>query len=177
MIQPGTYNVDASHSEVSGVVRHLMVSKVRAKFRNFSATIVVDEDPMKSSVEATINTASIDTGNNDRDDHLISADFLDVENHPTITFNGKFGTFLVPDSVFEVDGELTILGKTQPVTLEVEFNGEQIDPWGGTRIGFSARTTIDREDFGMTWNQAIEAGGVVVGKKVEIQLELEAIKQ
>jgi len=173
---PGTYTLDLAHSVVGFMVRHMMVSKVRGSFREFEGTIVVADDPKQSSVRTTIQAASVDTRDAQRDGHLKSADFFDTEKFPTLEF---VSTSVVPvsGSDWKVAGDLTIHGVTRPVTLDVEFNGGTGDPYGGTRIGFSASTEIDREEFGMTFNAALETGGVVVSKNVKIEIEAEAILQ
>ena len=172
----GTYTLDKSHSTVGFVVRHLMVSKVRGSFGDFEGTIVVGEEPSQSSVTATIQTATVDTRDEQRDGHLKSPDFFDVEKFPTMTFTS---TKVVPvrGSDWKVEGDLTIRGVTKPVVLDVEFNGAGGDPYGGKRFGFSATTEIDRDEFGMTFNMALETGGVMVSKNVKIEIEGEAILQ
>ncbi|MHB8512571.1 MAG: YceI family protein [Actinomycetota bacterium] len=172
----GTWKLDLGHSSVSVIARHLMVSKVRGLFRDFEGTITVDEVPANSKVDVSIKAASIDTGIEQRDQHLRSADFLDVENYPAITFRGA-GVEQTSGSTFKLHGDLTIRGVTQPVVLDVEYNGVQDDPWGGKRAGFSATTEINRDDWGVSWNQVIETGGVVVGKKLKVELEIEAVRQ
>jgi polyisoprenoid-binding protein YceI len=172
----GTYTLDKSHSTVGFVVRHLMVSKVRGSFGDFEGTIVVGEEPSQSSVTATIRTATVDTRDEQRDGHLKSPDFFDVEKFPAMTFTS---TKVVPvrGSDWKVEGDLTIRGVTKPVVLDVEFNGAGGDPYGGKRFGFSATTEIDRDEFGMTFNMALETGGVMVSKNVKIEIEGEAILQ
>ena len=171
----GTYTLDLAHTTVSFVARHLMVSKVRGNFAQFEGTVTVAEDVAASSVTASIKTASVDTGEPQRDAHLKSADFFDVETYPEMTFSS---TGLRRDgSHWRLDGDLTIHGVTKPVSLDLEFNGATPDPWGGVRIGFSAATEIDREDFGMTFNMALETGGVLVSKRVKIEIEAQAIRQ
>ncbi|HZQ77367.1 MAG TPA: YceI family protein [Acidimicrobiia bacterium] len=172
----GAYALDASHSEVGFAVRHLMVSKVRGRFSDVAGTIEIGENPYESSVSVTIGTASIDTRDEQRDGHLRSGDFFDAEAWPTMTYQSRS----VRDAGkgrYAVEGDLTIKGVTRPVPLELTFEGGAADPWGGLRIGFSAKAEIDREDFGLSWNQALETGGVVVGKKVTIEIEAEAVKQ
>ncbi len=170
------WDFDLSHSSVGFHVRHLMISKVHGRFLSWTGALHLDPvDPTKSSVEVQIDAASIDTKEPKRDDHLRSADFFDAANFPHLTFKS---TRVVRDGDdLAVDGELTIRGVTRPVHLKVEPAGEVKDPWGGTRTGFSAKTTISRKDFGLTWNQLLEAGGVAVGDKIEISLEIEAIKK
>jgi polyisoprenoid-binding protein YceI len=170
----GTWNIDTSHASVSFSVKHLMAAKVRGSFKSFSGTIDVADPVEESSVRVSIGAASIDTGAEDRDNHLRSADFLDVENYPTLDF---VSTAVRPTSGgYEVDGELTIRGQARPVTLDVEYAGVMQDPWGNEKAIFSASTTINREDWGLTWNAALESGGWLVGKKVVIEIELQAAK-
>jgi polyisoprenoid-binding protein YceI len=169
----GTWDIDTSHSDVSFTVRHMMVSKVRGRFGVFSGEIVTGENLTDSSVTATIDATSIDTNNEQRDGHIRSADFFDVENHPEWTFRST--GVRVDDGDLAVDGELTIKGVTRPVTLALEVNGFGPDAWGGTRAGFSASTTIDRNDFGVDIKMPLDGGGVVVGDKVQINLEIEGV--
>ena len=169
-LKPGTWNVDAAHSEVGFTARHLMVSKVRGQFKDFAAVVTVAQPFNLSSVEATVQLASVDTNSADRDTHLKSADFFDVENNPTLTFKST----KVTDSTLE--GLLTIKGITKPVTFDLEFGGVSADPWGGTRAGFEATTEINRKDFGLSWNVAVEGGGVLVGEKVKIALDIQLVQ-
>jgi polyisoprenoid-binding protein YceI len=166
---PGTFALDPAHTRVGFVARHLMVSKVRGSFTQVSGEITVAEDPLASSVTVHIPAASIDT-------HLRSGDFLEVEKYPELTFRSTRVTEPKGNG-FTLVGELTIRDVTREVTLDVEFEGIATSPWGQEVIGFSASTEIDREEFGITWNQALEAGGVLVGKKVKIEIEAEAIRQ
>lgn len=172
----GTYVLDVAHSHVGFSVRHLMVSKTKGEFTDFQGTIVIAEDPLESSVEVEIKTDSVTTRDETRDGHLKSADFFDVENHPVMTYRS---TKVTPDGKgrWNVEGELTVRGVTLSVPLSVSFEGGSIDPWGNARIGFEAQTEVDREQFGLTWNQALETGGVLVGKVAKINIEAEAIKQ
>jgi polyisoprenoid-binding protein YceI len=172
----GTYGLDPSHSEVGFAVRHLMVSKVRGRFSDIAGAIEIAENPLDSSVSVTIQTASVDTRDEQRDGHLRSGDFFDVETWPTMTYQSR-SVREAGKGRYVVEGDLTIKGVTQPVALELTFEGGGTDPWGGVRIGFSAKAELDREAFGLTWNQALETGGVVVGKKVAIEIEAEAVKQ
>ncbi len=172
--ETGTWAVDPAHTVVGFSARHLMAAKVRGSFTTFSGTIDVAEQPGDSSVEVTIDAASIDTGVADRDDHLRSADFLDVENHPTIEFRST--AVRERGDGYQVDGELTIRGIAKPVTLDLAYLGLVTDPWGNDKALFSASTEIDREQWGLTWNQALEAGGWLVGKKVKIEIEAQAAK-
>jgi polyisoprenoid-binding protein YceI len=173
----GTYVLDSNHLRVGFVARHLMVSKVRGSFADVTGEIVIDEDPLKSSLTTTIQAKSITTGVGQRDDHLRSGDFLEADTYPTLEFRSTNGLTAVKGNDFVLHGELTVKGTTLPVDLHVEYEGAGRSPWGQEVIGFSAKAEIDREAFGMTWNQALEAGGVVVGKKVQIEIEGEAIRQ
>ena len=172
----GTYGFDLSHSRVGFVVRHLMVSKVRGQFAQFEGTVVVAENPTDSKVEVAIDAASIDTRDETRDNHLRSADFFEADSNPKLTF-ASTAVRHVKGNDFEVDGDLTIHGTTKPVTLKVELEGVLTDPWGMSRAGFTASTELDREEWGLTYNQALEAGGVVIGKKITIEIEAEIVKQ
>jgi polyisoprenoid-binding protein YceI len=172
----GTFTLDPAHTRVGFVARHLMVSKVRGAFTNVSGEIVIGEDPERSSVAAVIDAASIDSGVADRDAHLRSPDFLEVEAYPTLTF-GSTGVIASAGNEFRLRGDLTVRGVTRPVELAVEFEGLARSPWGQEVIGFTATTEIDREDFGLTWNQALETGGVLVGRKVKIEISAEATRR
>ncbi|TQM45566.1 YceI family protein [Pseudonocardia cypriaca] len=169
----GTWDIDASHSDVSFTVRHMMVSKVRGRFGKFSGEIVTGENLADSSVTATIDASSIDTNNEQRDGHIRSADFFDVDNHPEWTFRST--ALRVDGEDLALDGELTLKGVTRPVTLALEINGFGPDAWGGTRAGFSASTAIDRNDFGVDIKMPLDGGGVVVSDKVQIHLEIEGV--
>jgi polyisoprenoid-binding protein YceI len=171
----GTYALDPSHAHVGFRVRHLM-SKVRGRFADVDGVLRVAEEPLDSTVEVTVSLASIDTRDGTRDGHLRSADFFDVESHPAMTFRST-GVREVGDGRVDVDGELTIKGITRPLTLHATFDGSGRDPWGGERAGFSATGVVDREDFGLTWNQALETGGVLVGRQVTLEIEAEFVKQ
>jgi polyisoprenoid-binding protein YceI len=171
------WEIDSSHSSVHFSVRHLVIAKVRGAFTRWSGTVQVpDGDFSKATVAVTIDASSIDTGVADRDGHLKSPDFFDVAQHPELRFAGKR---VQPRSGNEIDvvGDLTIKGITREVVLRVEQHGQAKDPWGNVRAAFTAKTTIDRKDFGLTWNQALETGGVLVGDKVEIEAEIQAVKQ
>jgi polyisoprenoid-binding protein YceI len=172
----GTYHLDPTHSHVGFAVRHLGVSKVRGQFGEVEATVEIGDDPSSSSVAVTIAAASVDTGEDQRDGHLRSGDFFDVETHPTIDFRSTGVTAVDDDGRFVVDGELTIKGETRPVPLQATFDGALVDPWGNARFGYSATAEIDREDFGLTWNQVLETGGLLVGKKIRIEIEGEAVR-
>jgi len=171
----GVWTLDPSHTEVGFSVRHLMVSKVRGTFRSFTGEIAVAENLLDSSVRASIDLNSIDTNDANRDTHLRSADFFEVDTHKEMTFAS---TSIRPDGGdFIVTGDLTIKGVTRQVELELEFNGVHPDPWGGTRAGFSAETEISRADFGIDFQIPLDGGGVVVGDKIKVILEIEAILQ
>lgn len=172
-----TWVIDASHSMITFSVRHMMISKVRGRFSRFDGTVNFDEqNPINSSVHVTIDAASIDTRDERRDGHLMSPDFLDVANYPTITFASK-RIEVIDDSHGRIIGDLTIRGVTREVTLEVEYNGQSKSPWGMISAGFSASTKINRKDWGLTWNVALETGGVLVGEEVTIEIEIEIVKQ
>jgi polyisoprenoid-binding protein YceI len=172
----GTFEMDPAHKRVGFIARHMMVSKVRGEFAQAQAAITVAENPLESSVVATIDAASISSGTADRDAHLRSADFLDVEKYPSLTFRST-AVKDVSGGEFTLVGDLTIKDVTREVELTVEFEGVERNPWGAELIGFTASTEIDREDFGLTWNVALETGGVLVGKKIKIEIEAEAIRQ
>ena len=169
----GTWDIDPTHSTVGFSVRHMMVSKVRGYFREFSGEIITGEEPAESGVTAAIELASIDTRQEQRDAHIRSADFFDVENHPQMTFRST-GVRLEGGDWF-VDGELTLKGHTRPVSLALELNGFGPDAYGGTRAGFTARTEINRNDFGVDIKMPMDGGGVVVGDKISVELEIEAV--
>jgi polyisoprenoid-binding protein YceI len=172
-LTPGLWNVDASHSEVSFSARHLMIAKVRGRFSKFNGTITVGDDPLGSTVTAEVDLASVDTGDTQRDAHLRSADFFDADEYPTMTFVSTQVTSRGGD--YALTGDLTIRGKTLPVTFKLEFDGVSADPWGGTRAGFTAEAEINRQDWGLTWNVPLESG-VLVSDKVKIVLDIEAVK-
>jgi polyisoprenoid-binding protein YceI len=205
---PGTYLLDQAHKRIGFLARHMMVSPVRGEFGGASARIIVAEDPLSSSVTATIHTSSVTTGNTDRDTHLMSPDFLDVERYPTLEYRSTgikwqasadpifFWARLkshrpghrgeankIPHQAvdtagrFVLTGELTIKGITRPVDLQVDFGGTRRDPYGQDIFGFSATAEINREDYGLVWNVALESGGVLVGKNVRIEIAGEAIRQ
>ena len=170
------WTFDLAHSSVNFHVRHLMVSKLHGRFSRWGGTLEIDNDDItRSRVDVTIDATSVDTREDKRDAHLRSADFFDVETFPTLTFKStkieKRG-----DDELAITGDLTLHGVTKPVTLAVELGGQAKDPWGGTRTGFSAKTSINRKDFGLGWNSVLETGGVLVGEKIEITLEIEAVQ-
>ena len=169
----GTWDIDPTHSDVSFTVRHMMVSKVRGHLGSFTGEIVTAPDVTDSSVAVSIDATSIDTNNDQRDAHIRSADFFAVEQHPTWTYRST--GVRVDDGDLVVDGELTIKGVTRPVRLTAEVGGFGPDAYGGTRVGFSATTSINRSDFGVDISMPLDGGGVVVGEKVQILLEIEAV--
>lgn len=173
--RPGTWVLDPSHSEVTFSVRHMMISKVRGTFGMKEATLVAPENPLEAKVEAKVDVTSIDTNDENRDAHLRSADFFDTENFPTMQFTSTGAR--VEEGDFFVDGDLTIRGITRPVSFEFEFGGFGQDPYGNYKAGASAKTVINREDFGLTWNAALETGGVLVGKEITIGLDLQGALQ
>ena len=166
----GTWTIDPAHTEVGFVARHLMVSKVRGRFADVAGTVEVPEDVTAATVDVTVQMASVDTRSADRDTHLRSADFFDVDTHPTMrfvatSFDGE-----------DLTGDLTIKDVTRPVTFEVDYNGTQVDPWGNTKAGFEAEAEVNRKDWGLTWNAAVEGGGVLVSDKIKITLDVQLLK-
>lgn len=170
---PGTYSIDLSHTHAGFAVKHFGLSKVKGEFTDVEGTVVIDEDPTASSVTATIKTASFNSRDEGRDAHVRSADFLDVEQFPTMTF-ASTGVKSDGDD-WVLFGDLTIKGVTRQVQFPVEFEGGLVDPYGLNRIAFSAETEIDRTDFGLDFNAVVDSGGLVVGKKVKVTLEVEAV--
>ncbi|ODT36995.1 MAG: polyisoprenoid-binding protein [Microbacterium sp. 71-36] len=167
----GTWVLDPSHSEVTFTVRHMMISKVRGTFGMKSATLVAPENPFEATVEASVDVTSVDTKDEGRDQHLRSAEFFDTETYPTMDFRST--GVRVENGDFLVDGELTIRGVSKPATFSIDFGGFGTDPWGNYKAGATAKTVINREDYGLTWNAALETGGVLVGKDVTIELDLQ----
>ncbi len=173
------WNIDPAHSSVEFAVKHMMFTTVRGRFKDVKGTVVVDEqNPDNSSVDVEIGAASIDTGVADRDGHLRSADFLDTENQPTLTFRSKRveGAMKKEGDQFRVIGDLTIRGTTFEVTLDCTYEGTGKDPWGGIRAGARATARIDRRDWGLKWNQALETGGVLVSNDIKIHIEAQAVR-
>jgi polyisoprenoid-binding protein YceI len=169
------WTIDASHSGIHFIARHLVFTKVRGSFKSFRGTIQLDEsDLTKAAVEATIDAASIDTGEPKRDGHLTSPDFFDAAQFPQLSF--KSTSIEKSGDAYKVHGDLTIHGVTKAVTLDTHYEGKVKDPWGGERLAFSTKTSVLREDFGLTWNQVLEAGGVMVGSKIEIEIEIQATR-
>jgi polyisoprenoid-binding protein YceI len=172
----GTYQIDPAHSRIGFVARHAMVTKVRGAFNEFTGTAVLDGvDPDRSSATVTIKAASIDTRNATRDDHLRSNDFLAMDEHPEITFVSTAAR-QTGEAEFELTGDLTIRGVTTPVTIPFTYEGAVTDPFGNLRVGFEGAVTVNRKDYGITWNAALETGGVLVSDKVVLELEISAIK-
>lgn len=169
------WQIDRAHSDIFFTVRHMVISKVRGRFQKWDGTLLYDpETPTNSKVDITIDAASIDTNEPKRDAHLRSADFLNAEKHPSLTFKSS-RVEAKGDDKFLLHGELTIRDVTKPVAIQVEHLGQAKDPWGQQKVLFSGKLTIEREQFGATWNQALEAGGVLVGKNVDVDIELQAI--
>ena len=170
------WNIDTTHTQIGFAVRHMVVSKVRGRFAKFSGSVALDEgDLTRSVVEATIDASSIDTGTPQRDDHLRSADFFDVEHFPEIRFLSTHIEKVAGDR-YQMTGELTVRDVTRPITLETEYGGRGKDPWGNERVGFTAKGALDRKDFGLKWNQALETGGVLVSDRVELELEVQVVR-
>ena len=168
------WNIDATHTNVGFTVKHMMVSKVRGNFNQFEGTIEGDPtDLANSKVQFKIDVDSINTSNEDRDNHLRSADFFDVENYPEMTFTST-KIVQTDDDEYEITGDLTMKGVTKEVTLEAEFEGKGVNPWGQEVVGFSVEGKVNRKDFGLTWNQTLETGGVLVSETIKIVIELEA---
>lgn len=175
MSQQSVWNIDVAHSLIEFSVRHMMLAKVKGTFGRFQGSITLEGDSLVPvAAEVSIETASIDTGVQDRDNHLRSADFFDAEKFPTMRFVSKRAENVTNEG-FRLIGDLTIRDVTKEVALEVEPVGKQKDPWGNERVGYSAKTRIDRKDFGLTWNQALETGGLIVSDRVDITLEIEAV--
>ena len=172
----GTWTIDPTHTAIEFEAKHLMIAKVKGRFADFDGTLTIADDPTQSSVSVTIKSASIDTRTEQRDDHLRSPDFLEVDKYPELTFVSTSLEHEDGDD-WRINGDLTIHGVTKPVTLKTEYEGQAGDPWGGQRVAFSAETRISREDWGLTWNQALEAGGWLVGKEIRLKLDVEAVLQ
>ncbi len=168
--------LDKSHTEVGFIARHLMVSKVRGRFTDFEGTIVVADDPSESSVEVIIQAASINTNDENRDKHVRTNDFLSTDEFPALTFRST-KVELSSGGDWKVNGDLTVRGVTRPIVLDVQFEGVIQDPWGNQRLGFTASGEIDRNDFGVSFNAALETGGFVVSPKVKLEIEAEAVRQ
>lgn len=173
-IEPGVWTIDKNHTKVGFVAKHLMVTKVRGHFESYEATVEIAEDLTDSRIEATFDSASLTTGAEDRDGHLRSSDFFDIENHPTMKF---VSTEIEPaGDGWRITGDLTIRDTTHPVVLDAVYEGTAIDPWGNTHVGFSATAKIDRENWGLTWNAALEGGGWLVSKDISIEIEGQLVR-
>jgi polyisoprenoid-binding protein YceI len=173
-LTPGVWTVDPTHSTVGFTARHLMITKVHGHFTDFDGTVTIADDPLASSVQANVRLASVDTGSADRDAHLRTADFFDVENHPEMSLRSTGVTESGGGYVLAAD--LTISGQTHPVQFALEFDGVGTDPFGNTKAGFSAATEINRSDWGLTFNMALETGGVVVSEKIKIELDIQLVR-
>ena len=172
---PGRWQIDPGHTELAFIGRHFMLTKVRGRFTGVTGAIEVAQDPGETTAEVTIDMASVESGNQARDDHLRSPDFFDTGQHPTATFIGRAVNW--DGTQGQLDGELTIRGVTRPVTLAAEYLGYAADPWGGHRAVFTAGGTLNREDWGLTWNMPLDGGGLLVSKEIRIEIDLEAVLQ
>ena len=174
----GDYDIDASHSRIGFAAKHAMVATVRGQFTDYRAEVHLDEEnPAASSVRLEIDTASIDSRNADRDAHLRTADFFDVETYPTIVFQSTKVEKTDDDDVYTLIGDLTIHGTTNPVAVEFELTGTSTDPWGGFRAGFEGKATVNRRDWGLAWNVALDKGGVLVSEKIKLEFDIAAVKR
>ncbi|MEV3914208.1 MULTISPECIES: YceI family protein [Streptomyces] len=172
----GDYTIDASHSTIGFTVRHAMVTNVKGKFNEFSGTLHLDGgDPSASTASIDVKMDSIDTGSADRDGHLKSADFFKIEEFPTMTFRSTKAEAL-GDEDYRITGDLTVLGTTKPLTIDLEFNGAAKDPFGNERVGFEGKAEIKRSEWGLTWNAALETGGVLISDKIKLSFDISAIK-
>ncbi|MEU6368111.1 YceI family protein [Streptomyces sp. NPDC046931] len=173
----GTYTVDPSHTTIGFVARHAMVTNVKGAFQDFEGTLNLDgSDPSKSEASIDVKMDSIDTGSADRDNHLKSADFFTIDEHPTMTFRST-GVQALGGEEFRITGDLTILGTTKPITIDLEFNGAAKDPFGNERVGFEGKAELLRSEWGLTWNAALETGGVLISDKIKLVFDISAIKQ
>lgn len=172
--EPGTWQLDPAHTSIEFVARHLMVTKVRGGFGSFTGSIEITENPIDTKIEIEVQMDSVVTGSADRDGHIKSADFFDVENYPTMKFVGT--SIVAKDDGYELAGDLTVKGVTKPLTLSVEYLGVMTDPWGNAKAAFSASGEVNREDWGLTWNAPLEAGGVLVSKTAKIEIEVQAAR-
>jgi polyisoprenoid-binding protein YceI len=174
-----TWNIDASHSTIEFAAKHMMITTVKGRLADAKGTITIDEaNPDRSSTAVEFDAASLDTRSEQRDQHLRSADFLDVEKYPAISFKSRRveGARNEPGTSFKVIGDLTVHGVTKEVTLDAVYEGAGKDPWGGSRVSFSATTKIDRREFGLVWNAALETGGVLVSNEIKVQIEVQAVR-
>ena len=171
-----TWNIDATHSTLAFSARHLVITKVHGKFTRFSGAVTLDADDLaKSTVSLSVDVGSIDTSEPKRDEHLRSEDFFDAATHPTLTFESK-RIEKTGGETYKVIGDLTIRGTKKEVSLEVDYEGKGKDPWGGERVAFSGKTSLNRFDYGLHWKQALETGGLLVGEKIEITIDIQAVK-
>jgi polyisoprenoid-binding protein YceI len=170
----GTWTIDPGHADVGFVGRHFGLTKIRGRFNRVAGTVTIADDVERSSVEVTIDMASVDSGDRARDEHLTSGDFFDVERYPTATFSSTALT--ATGAGGRLSGDLTIRDVTQPVVLDVEYLGQVTDPWGNQRLVFSARGDIDREDWGLTWNMVLDTGGLLVSKRIRLEIDVELIR-
>lgn len=173
---PGVWQIDPGHADVAFIGRHFMLTKVRGRFTKLSGAVTIADEPTDSAIEVTIDMASVSSGDQARDDHLRSADFFDVDIHPTASFRSTAIT-RSGDTTGSVTGDLTIKDITRPVTLEVQYLGHARDPWGKDRAVFSAHTTLNREDWDLTWNMVLDTGGLLVSKEIRIEIEIETVRQ
>ena len=173
-LTPGVWTVDPTHSSIGFTARHLMISKVHGHFSDFDGVVTVAEDPLASTLVANVRLGSVDTGDADRDGHLVSPDFFDVENHPAM---GLRSTAIRPNrDQYTLVGDLTIAGHTQSVDFDLEFDGVSLDPFGNTKAGFTASATINRSDWGLAFNMILETGGVLVSEKIGLDLDIQLVK-
>ncbi len=173
-LTPGVWTVDPIHSTIGFTARHLMITKVHGHFTDFDGTVTIAEDPLASTLEANVRLGSVDTGSADRDGHLRTADFFDVEHHPEMTLRST--EIVEQGGDYALEGDLTIAGQTHPVTFALEFDGVTLDPYGNTKAGFAATAEINRSDWGLTFNMALETGGVVVSEKIKIELDVQLVR-
>ena len=171
----GTYTIDPSHSRVGFVARHAMVTKVRGGFNDFTGTFTIADDVAESGAQLVIQAKSVDTRNPDRDEHLRSNDFFAMEDHPEIRF-ASTDVEKVDEAEYRVTGDLTLRGVTKPVTIDLEYTGTATDPWGNTRVGFEGSTKVNRKDWGLNWNTALDGGGILVSEKVTLEFEISATR-
>lgn len=174
-LSTGVWNIDTDHTTVGFTARHLMITKVRGRFGEVTGSLTIAEDPTDSRVEASIAMESVDTGSKTRDDHLRSSEFFDIENHPTMTFVSTQVRGSASGAEFVLIGDLNVRGVTKSVELDLEFEGVSPDPWGGTRVGFTAEGEIDRRDFGLDFHVALDNGSLLVSEKIKIHLDVQAV--
>ncbi len=173
-LTPGVWAIDPSHSTIGFTARHLMITKVHGHFTDFDGTVTIADDPLASSLEASVRLASVDTGNADRDGHLLTGDFFDVENNPEMTLRST--SVVERDGDYVLTGDLTIAGQTHSVDFALEFDGVTTDPFGNTKAGFAAVTEINRSDWGLSFNMTLDTGGVLVSEKIKIELDVQLVR-